>query len=64
MFMVHGDRDHYSAMGSVALYTELHKRKIPAQLFVYAHGGHGIGDGANRTGWQRRIIDWIESIGY
>ena len=64
MFMVHGDRDHYSAMGSVALYAELHKRKIPAQLFIYAHGGHGIGDGANRTGWQKRIVDWIDSIGF
>lgn len=64
MFMVHGDRDHYSSMGSVALYTELHKRKISAQLFIYAHGGHGIGDGANRIGWQKRIVDWIESIGY
>ena len=64
MCMVHGDRDHYSSMGSVALYTELHKRKIPAQLFIYAHGGHGIGDGANRTGWQKRIVDWIDSIGF
>ena len=64
MFMVHGDRDHYSPMGSIALYTELHKRKIPAQLFIYAHGGHGIGDGVNRDGWQKRIVDWIESIGF
>ena len=64
MFMVHGDRDHYSAMGSVALYAELHKRKIPAQLFIYAHGGHGIGRGVNRDGWQNRIVDWIDSIGF
>ena len=64
MFMVHGDRDHYSAMGSVALYAELHKRKIPAQLFIYAHGGHGIGRGVNRDGWQDRIVDWINSIGF
>ena len=64
MFMVHGDRDHYSAMGSVALYAELHKLKIPAQLFIYAHGGHGIGGGVNRDGWQDRIVDWIASIGF
>ena len=64
MFLVHGDKDYYSPMGSVAIYAELHKRKIPAQLFIYAHGGHGIGNGVNRTGWQNRIVDWIESIGF
>ena len=63
MFMVHGDKDHYSPMGSVLLYTELHKRKIPAQLFIYANAVHGIGDAMNARGWQKRIVDWIESIG-
>ena len=63
MFMMHGDKDHYSPMGSVLLYTELHKRKIPAQLFIYANAVHGIGDAMNARGWQKRIVDWIESIG-
>ena len=64
MFMVHGDRDFYSPMGSVALYAELHRRKIPAQIFVYAHASHGIGEGVNRDGWQNRIVGWIESLGF
>ena len=64
MFMVHGDRDFYSSMGSVALYSELHRRKIPAQIFVYAHASHGIGEGVNRSGWQNRIVGWIESLGF
>ena len=64
MFLVHGDRDYYSPMASVLIYTELHKRKIPAQLFVYANASHGLGDAANVRGWQSRIVDWIESIGY
>jgi acetyl esterase/lipase len=64
MFMVHGDRDKYSPMASVRIYEELHRRNIPAQLFVYAHGPHGIGNGVNRDGWQNRIVDWIESIGF
>ena len=64
MFLVHGDKDHYSPMGSVLLYTELHKRKIPAQLFVYANVSHGLGDTVNARGWQQRIVDWIASIGF
>ena len=64
MFMLHGDRDNYSPMASVQLYTELHKRKIPAQLFVYANVAHGLGDKANVKGWQQRVVDWIVSIGF
>ena len=64
MFLVHGDKDYYSPMGSVLLYTELHKRKIPAQLFVYANVSHGLGDTVNARGWQQRIVDWIASIGF
>ena len=64
MFMVHGDRDCYSPMASVLLYTELHKRKIPAQLFVYANVSHGLGDTPNAKGWQNRIVDWMESMGF
>ena len=64
MFMVHGDKDRYSPMASVLLYAELHKRKIPAQLFVYANAKHGLGSAANVRGWQQRIVDWMGSIGY
>ena len=64
MFMLHGDRDYYSPMASVLLYTELHRRKIPAQLFVYANVSHGLGDTVNAKGWQNRIVDWLESMGF
>ena len=65
MFLVHGDRDFYSPMASIRLYSELHRRKIPAQLFVYANASHGLGgDNVNVRGWQARIVDWIASIGF
>ena len=64
MFMLHGDKDYYSPMASVLLYTQLHKRKIPAQLFVYGNVSHGLGDTPNAKGWQKRIIDWFDSIGF
>ena len=64
MFLVHGDKDYYSPIGSVRVYEELHRRKIPAQLFVYANVSHGLGDTTNAKGWQQRIVDWMESIGF
>ena len=64
MFMLHGDKDYYSPMASVLLYTELHRRKIPAQLFVYGNVSHGLGNKPNTKGWQRRIVDWLDSIGF
>ena len=64
MFFLHGDVDSYSPMGSVLLYQELHKRKIPAQLFVYSQADHGLNDRVNVRGWQKRIVDWMESLGF
>ena len=53
---------NYSPMVSVLIYTEQHKRKIPAQLFVYANVSHGLGNTMNVNGRQKRIVDWMESI--
>ena len=64
MFLLHGDVDYYSPMGSVSLYRELHKRKIPAQLFVYSKANHGLSHDVNVRGWEHRIVDWIESMGF
>ena len=64
MFMMHGDDDYYSPMASVLIYRELHKRKIPAQLFIFSGANHGLNDRVNCRGWQHRAVDWIESIGF
>ena len=64
MFLLHGDVDDYSPMGSVLIYRELHKRKIPAQLFVYSKAVHGLGHDVNIGKWELRIVDWMESMGF
>lgn len=64
MFFLHGDVDSYSPIGSVLLYQELHKRKIPAQLFIYSQADHGLNNRVNVRGWQNRIVDWMESLGF
>ena len=64
MFLVHGDEDPYSPMGSALIYAELHRRKIPAQLFIYAHAAHGLNDKPHVRGWQWRVIEWLDEMGY
>ena len=64
MLLLHGDDDYYSSLGSVHIYEELHRRKMPAQLMVYSGASHGLNDNVNVRGWERCIIDWIESRGY
>jgi acetyl esterase/lipase len=64
MFLLHVDEDYFSSMASVRLYSELHRRKIPAQLFVFAKASHGLGSGVNVAGWQHRVLDWLVCMGY
>ena len=64
IFLIHGDQDYFSSMASVMLYSELHRRKIPAQLFVYAKASHGLGTSVNVTGWQQRVLEWLDCMGY
>ena len=64
MFLIHGDQDYFSSMASVLLYSELHRRKIPAQLFVYAKASHGLGNSVNVVGWQQRVFEWLDCMGY
>ena len=61
MLLLHGDDDYYSSMGSVKLYEELHRRKMPAQLVVYSNASHGLNHNANVRGWESRILDWLLS---
>ena len=64
MLLLHGDNDDIaSSLGSVKIYEELYRRKIPAQLMIYSDASHGLNHNANVRGWERRIIDWIESRG-
>jgi len=30
----------------------------------YANVSHGLGDTPNAKGWQNRIVDWMESMGF
>ena len=49
------------------LFTELRKAKIPAELHVYASGGHGYGmrnTGHPVNSWPDRCAEWIVAQGF
>jgi acetyl esterase/lipase len=71
MFQADGDR-LLSPQNSVLFYEALHRAKVPVELHIFAHGGHGFGmaDGSNGTPgnpaiaiWARLAQNWMESLG-
>lgn len=62
-----GVDDAFHAKETVDFYSAYFNAKIPAELHIYAHGGHGGGI-SSRGGipfgtWQNRFADWAIDIG-
>lgn len=62
-----GVDDAFHAKETVEFYNAYFEAKIPTELHIYAHGGHG-GSISPRNGipfgtWQYRFIDWITDLG-
>jgi acetyl esterase/lipase len=53
--------------GSTLLYLELINRKVPAELHMYATGGHGFGmrprAGTGLADWPSHALDWLKVRG-
>jgi acetyl esterase/lipase len=50
----------------VALYSAWHAAGRPAEIHIYAQGGHGFGmvkQGLPSDGWIERFMDWLEAQG-
>ena len=67
MCLVHGDADYICPMGSVAIYGQLRKMNIPAELHIYAGINHGFGAKPtdNHVGdWLNRVYAWMGKMGF
>jgi acetyl esterase/lipase len=63
-FLVHAsDDDGVIPENSIRFYQALLKNKIPAELHLYEHGGHGFGLNNTTTNedWFKSCIDWMRS---
>lgn len=66
MFFAHSSDDPVSSEGSVAMYSALKKAGVPAELHLYATGGHGYGmrkTGNPSASWPDRVADWMKARG-
>jgi acetyl esterase/lipase len=66
-FMVIAQNDPVRPENAIAYYLELTKNKVPAELHVYATGGHGYGLRESKelvTTWPDRALDWLRANGW
>jgi acetyl esterase/lipase len=67
MFFVHAGDDGVKAENSVLLFLALRQAGVPAELHVYARGGHGFGlrpSAPACSTWPARCADWLRGQGY
>jgi acetyl esterase/lipase len=66
MFLVHAGDDGVPVQNSVQMYLALRRAGVPAELHVYASGGHGYGlrkTSQPCTTWPDRCADWLRQRG-
>ncbi len=71
MCMFHGSLDAYSPMSSTLVYRELRKRKIPAELHLFADRHHGFWgwnagkpESAGYDNWFGRAQEFMAQLGF
>jgi acetyl esterase/lipase len=67
MFLSVTDDDKDRGAGAARMYLELKKVGVPAELHIFAEGGHGYGMRPNRgpaAHWNERCADWLKVRGW
>jgi acetyl esterase/lipase len=62
MFLAHAADDPVTPESSVQMFRALRRAKVPAELHIYASGGHGYGlrrTDQPCTTWSDRCADWL-----
>jgi acetyl esterase/lipase len=65
-FIVQAEDDPVHVENAVTYYMQLKNAKVPAELHVYAEGGHGFGlrrTAKPVTGWPGEVEKWLHTIG-
>jgi acetyl esterase/lipase len=67
MFFAHSADDRVTPTNSILLFSELKKLNVPAEMHIYASGGHGWGmrqTGHPCNSWIDRYGEWLKSQGW
>lgn len=65
-FLVHAQDDFVPVQNAVEVFLALKQHDVPAELHIYASGGHGYGLRETRepvTTWHHRAADWLRARG-
>jgi acetyl esterase/lipase len=65
-FFAHAGDDPITVESSVRMYLALSRARVPAELHVYASGGHGFGMnpiGKPVASWPQRCQEWMKARG-
>lgn len=66
-FLVQAEDDYVDGVNqSLVYYTALAKARVPAEMHLYAHGGHAFGLRPSQfpiTGWPKLAEAWLHTIG-
>jgi acetyl esterase/lipase len=66
-FLLQAQDDHVdSVYDSLAYFIALQKAGVPAEMHLYAHGGHAFGLRRTKlsiTGWPQLVEVWLKTIG-
>ena len=68
-FLLCADDDRFHSVVTTDLLEKYRKAKVPAELHLYAKGGHGFNQGQRSQlksihGWPQRLADWLADNGY
>ena len=67
IFLVHASDDSVAgAENSLLMYQALKRADVPAELHLYAQGGHGFGVRKNNlpcSGWTDQCVAWLQAQG-
>lgn len=66
VFLVHTHDDSASSLSSALFYAALRKHKVPAELHIFASGGHGYGlrniPGSRISSWPDLAGHWLQTL--
>ncbi|HSN16846.1 MAG TPA: alpha/beta hydrolase [Gammaproteobacteria bacterium] len=65
-FLLQAEDDHVDGIQSPVYYAALQQAGVPAELHVYAHGGHAFGLRRTHepiTAWPDLVDTWLKSLG-
>jgi acetyl esterase/lipase len=68
VFMICADDDRSHVEPTVKFYLELEAHRVPAEMHIYASGGHGFGLRPTKKvapvmGWPERLKEWLAERG-